>query len=1223
MSNQLAWLQKFRFDDSKKDSLGEIVFSGPTYQIEVIDSEGNKFWPFLQFDEKGALKDAFCSCESEEEHCRHLAFAFSKIYKGHKLPLHQRFQRSFWNRLFLILADHIGYSSSSLQKTQKGYAYQNEIQFSLQFKNEEGKKRIESFLGPRHKETPENSLKFSSLTAEEISHWKEGRPSASLRYELSFWSDIAKWMMLYHEDEKDYTLTFQDVDDLPLHLTFECTFLKLEVTITEGELEKLIPSLEKVRSSLKVIKQPEQGIVSITYDPIKQCLDIQREKTTPILFQRQQEGKKIGSWWYIPQEGFYPESQESSLKGTFICKEDIGHTLDSFSDLIAAHLRNLKVVSQTKILSYDLFFDPQWNWHFHAYLFKKDDLKHPLDAFFGNWVYIHERGFFRVEEPLFETPQKILSPNEVSSFINQHRIWLNSQKGFNTHLAGIEAHLSYAVKKDGNLRFYSQLRTEETLEIKDFGDWIYIQKQGFFSKKLSRLGDVVRPGVEVPAAELSSFIRKYREELENVPHFFFPICPLALRGLSIQGRSSTSIAITPKERVLPEFESLHLRFFGDFVYIEGKGFNELPIPFRIHPQYQKEMIIHQDRLQGFFDEEFEQLSESIIELDPRLKKPHKLALEVHSLSRNPEGGLKAELYYASEHGKVSLIDFFDAIQKKRRYLFSEAGRIDLFDPRLQWIRQQKMPTVDEQGILQLSVMEFMRLETFEGLLGPSEETPHAQETRSLLHELRDFIVSDKPSPKELKSHLRLYQQTGLEWLWFLYRNGLSGLLCDEMGLGKTHQAMALMASIKQKKEKKKCLFLVVCPTSVIYHWQDKLQNFLPGLKVVMFHGIKRSLKRLPKVGVILTTYGILRMDRKELTSIPFEVAIYDEIQMAKNPQSQIHNALSEMKANMRLGLTGTPIENNLRELKSLFDIILPGYFPSESFYREHFTIPIEREGSEEKKKLLINVIHPFILRRRKKEVLQELPEKSEDVYYCDLSSEQALLYSETLQKNRKQVLETLQSGESPIPYVHIFSILSTLKQICDHPALVHKDPHNYKNYSSAKWDQFTELLEEALESEQKVVIFTQYLFMLDIMQNYFKEKKWDYAQIRGDTSDRKEQLRRFQEDPGCRIFIGSLQAAGVGIDLTAANIVILYDRWWNAARENQAIDRVHRIGQKWAVQVFKLITKGTIEEKIDRIISKKGELMENVILSDDQATIKKFNRSDLIDLLTLGDTNQE
>jgi SNF2 family DNA or RNA helicase len=217
--------------------------------------------------------------------------------------------------------------------------------------------------------------------------------------------------------------------------------------------------------------------------------------------------------------------------------------------------------------------------------------------------------------------------------------------------------------------------------------------------------------------------------------------------------------------------------------------------------------------------------------------------------------------------------------------------------------------------------------------------------------------------------------------------------------------------------------------------------------------------------------------------------------------------------------------------------------------------------------------------------------------------------------SRDKLIEELQNTETAIPYMHIFTLLSHLKQVCNHPAAYLKKPEDYKQYQSGKWELFLELLEEARESQQKVVVFSHYLSMLDIIEDYLKEHGIGFASIRGATSDRGEQLRRFNNDPSCEVFVASLQAAGLGIDLTAASVVIHYDRWWNAARENQATDRVHRIGQTRGVQVFKLMTKGTVEEHIDFLISKKGRLMEDVVSVDDHQTVKKFDRHEMINLL--------
>ena len=289
--------------------------------------------------------------------------------------------------------------------------------------------------------------------------------------------------------------------------------------------------------------------------------------------------------------------------------------------------------------------------------------------------------------------------------------------------------------------------------------------------------------------------------------------------------------------------------------------------------------------------------------------------------------------------------------------------------------------------------------------------------------------------------------------------------------------------------------------------------------------------------------------------------------------------------------------------------------PTETVFKELFVHPIEKQNDHDKKNLLQKFIHPFILRRKKSEVLLELPEKIEEISYADLSEEQKKLYHGTYKAHREGLLHQLKNPSEPVPYLHIFSLLTKLKQICDHPSLILGD--SYKHHSSGKWDLFLQLLEETRASGQKLVVFSQYLGMLDIIESHLTESNIGFAAIRGSTRDRKSQIEKFQTDPTCEVFVGSLQAAGVGIDLIAASVVIHYDRWWNPAKENQATDRVHRMGQSRGVQVFKMVTKGTIEEHIHRLIEKKMGLMEEVIGYDDQDQIKSLNRDELLRLLTL------
>jgi SNF2 family DNA or RNA helicase len=289
--------------------------------------------------------------------------------------------------------------------------------------------------------------------------------------------------------------------------------------------------------------------------------------------------------------------------------------------------------------------------------------------------------------------------------------------------------------------------------------------------------------------------------------------------------------------------------------------------------------------------------------------------------------------------------------------------------------------------------------------------------------------------------------------------------------------------------------------------------------------------------------------------------------------------------------------------------------PSDAVFRDLFINPIEKTNDAAKQALLSKLIKPFILRRKKSEVLLDLPEKIEEISYCDLSEEQHKLYREVALQLRDTVYQELHDTSRPVSYVHVFSALSTMKRICDHPSLIHNDIKQYHTHASGKWDLFIELLHEALGSGQKVVVFSQYLEMIAMIEAHLRKKGIGFASIKGSTRDRSDQLRRFREDPACEVFVASLLAAGVGIDLTVASIVIHYDRWWNPAKENQATDRVHRIGQNRGVQVFKLVTKHTIEEYIHEMIERKKGLMEQIIGTDDQITY--LSRDELIQVFEM------
>ncbi|HXF29272.1 MAG TPA: DEAD/DEAH box helicase, partial [Chlamydiales bacterium] len=587
-------------------------------------------------------------------------------------------------------------------------------------------------------------------------------------------------------------------------------------------------------------------------------------------------------------------------------------------------------------------------------------------------------------------------------------------------------------------------------------------------------------------------------------------------------------------------------------------------------------------------------------VDPRLEQPEEMKIIATPLEKGSQHALEWDVELSlkrkqtESEAEVNINELISAMKRGERFLPTDVGTIDLSDSRLHWLEAMKGKRVQKlKKGWRLTPIDLFRIEAYEPVSFVS-----GVEQKAIFERLLQCRPHTPPDISELHSELRTYQKNGVEWLWFLYQNGLSGLLCDDMGVGKTHQAMGLMAAIfhEKKQENARPIFLIIAPTSLIFHWEEKLKTYLPNLKVKTYVGLGRTLDDFPgNCDILLTSYGIFRNEALSFKRFFFDAAFFDELQIAKNHVSQIYAALLRIRARLKIGLTGTPIENQLRELKTLFDLVLPGYMPEDSDFREFFVKPLERGDTPDRRSLLARFVKPFVLRRRKQDVLPELPEKTEDFYYAELIGEQKTLYKQVAMRESRSLIDLISKEAEPIPYMHIFALLSALKQISNHPACYLKDVGNYERYESGKWEAFCELLEEAQESQQKVVVFSQYLAMLDIMATYLDQSKISYAQIRGETKNRGQEVGRFRDDPDCRVFLGSLHAAGLGIDLTSASIVIHYDRWWNAARENQATDRVHRLGQTRGVQVYKLITKHSIEEKIDLMISKKQNLLEEIV----------------------------
>ncbi len=1190
----------------------DVFFSEGTYQVEVIDEE--TYWPFLQVREDESLVDYFCTCDKIEStsSCAHLYAAKLQIYRGSKKPLHIRFQESFWNQLFQIAAKRHGFETSVIiEKDPNTFVTLSSSKkelFSMQAKSDSASKAIRELIQNRVIETEETSLKFSNLPKEEMDLWKRGTPSYQLQFELSFWSDLAKFIMLKQEEKFAYKIEFmQEKNELPTGIRIDFEDISLYFYLTKVNWPDVIPSLATVDSKLKVLQYHNFEIDSICYDEKKQEFHLKRKGRSDL-----QNSKnnliKLQSWIYDPGIGFYPGKIDPLLKKDVIPTREIAIMFDRHLSLVESSLKDTQVQREPQDVFYELFFDKKGSLHIHAYIDEKGDLEKPGSAMFGSWGYIPNRGFFKLQNLLFESNITKIEKEKVPEFIETHKLWLNQIDGFQIHLANIESELTYHIDSKGNLSFQSISEVFESLgEFIDFGSVLYIKDKGFYPKKLAKLSSIISPR-KVNFDEVAYFIKLHAEELESVEGFFSPGTPVSKSGLDVSVDPETGIIVSPKYLLKKQYTKKKVLFFGDYAYVKGEGFSKIPDKWVLPDKYQKKTEILEDQEAYFINYELPRLSNFVLDCDKTLQPPEELLLRVNKIEKDTDSpDFLFDLTLESEFGHCPISFFKEGMSKEKSYLLTDAGLIRFKDPRFQWLHHLDKGSFVGENKIRLSILDWIRLSALETIKEPPPEAD--EDTKQLFLQITTLQTNQVVNTSKYKGTFRPYQKTGVDWLYFLHSFSLSGLLCDEMGLGKTHQAMGLMAAVFKARKK----IFILCPTSVIYHWEELIAKFIPSLRVLVFYGTKRSLSSFNKsYDVLLTSYGTLRNEKEALSKIKFELAIFDEIQIAKNASSQTHKSLQVLQSRMKLGLTGTPIENYLIELKSLFDIIIPGYFPSKAAYRESFVIPIEKFQDAEARRLLSNLTNPFLLRRKKTEVLHDLPEKVEKISLCDLSSQQRSLYTEAVEKQRESFLHALQTEGEKVPYLHIFSLLNTLKRICNHPCLVNKDFAHLSKYKSGKWELFKEILQEARESNQKVVVFTQYLDMMDIIIEHLKESDIAYATIRGSTKNRKEMLDKFKNDPKCEVFVASLKAVGVGVDLVSASVVIHYDRWWNPAKENQATDRVHRIGQNRGVQVFKLVTKHTIEEKIHSLIEKKAYLLENVIGYDDKDQVKTLSRDELL-----------
>lgn len=519
----------------------------------------------------------------------------------------------------------------------------------------------------------------------------------------------------------------------------------------------------------------------------------------------------------------------------------------------------------------------------------------------------------------------------------------------------------------------------------------------------------------------------------------------------------------------------------------------------------------------------------------------------------------------------------------------------------------------QSGKIQLARNRALYVE--ECLREESLSVERGREYRALIRSMKTVEENDFEIPKEVKIKLRSYQETGFRWIKTLCRNGFGGILADDMGLGKTLQVITFLVSeILEKKERKKKRTLIVTPASLVYNWKSEIERFAPGLTVCTVTGTaaerRKKIHNLGECEIAVTSYELLKRDLESYREMEFFCEVLDEAQFIKNHATHAARAVREIHSEFRLALTGTPVENRLSELWSIFDYLMPGFLGSYRKFREETELPIIRENDKEVMARLQKMIRPFVLRRMKKDVLRDLPEKIERNMFAEMEKEQKQLYQARAQRLAEEL-----SGQSEQDFresrIRVLAELTRLRQLCCDPSLIYE---GYENLS-AKTELCMELVKNAVEGGHRILLFSQFTSMLKLLEQRMEKEKISAQFLTGADSKEKRMylVERFQKGE-VSVFGISLKAGGTGLNLTEADMVIHFDPWWNVAAENQATDRAHRIGQKKVVTVYRLIVKETIEEKILKLQEAKKELAEQV-LSGEEIKNASFTKEELLELL--------
>lgn len=635
------------------------------------------------------------------------------------------------------------------------------------------------------------------------------------------------------------------------------------------------------------------------------------------------------------------------------------------------------------------------------------------------------------------------------------------------------------------------------------------------------------------------------------------------------------------------------------------------------------LLSDEEKIAEFIDDDFSKIRNnfdySVGEKFKNLKIYH---LKNFSFDIELKDGQTPSVVFNTELLDEDLTELLISINKKKRFHFSKSGKlIPINNDNYYAIASVltslgiKLKDIQDRSVqIPVNKLPFLKSYVYEKGIDNLQINPELEKT---IDEITAQNSDIKP-PESVNATLRDYQITGFNWLKTLSKHNIGGILADDMGLGKTLQVLVFI-SYEKEKNNKLPPSIVIAPTSLIYNWYDEATKFTPNLKVLVISGTRNEraskIESIQDYDIIITSFGLLKNDIEQYENATFNYCIVDEAQNIKNPQTLNADAVKKIKANCCFALTGTPVENNLIELWSIFDFVLPGHLPSYNKFVQTYERQTNKETSHERIQKLSEYIRPFVLRRLKKDVLTELPEKIESVISTRMTTEQSDLYHAFLNKGISEIKKHIKTTGFEKSRFEILALLTRLRQICAHPSLFIDD---YPG-GSGKLELLFDILENSLRNDHRVLVFSQFSTMLDLIKGGLEERSVQYLSLDGKTpsSERTDMSKRFNEGEAS-VFLISLKAGGTGLNLTGADVVIHFDPWWNPAVEDQASDRAYRIGQTRAVQIFKLITHNTIEEKIYKLQQKKKDLIQSIIKSGEFFE-DTLTEDDILEILEIED----